>query len=183
MGRNRINFETLLSVALEIVDTDGPSELTLSNVAAGLGVRPSALYTHVDGVDGLRDVVAIRARTNLAESIQTSAVGVAGADAVQAIALAYRTFAQRHPGQYWVTITNAGVQTEGQSGIHEVLEAVFAAGGLPDSEARANATSAHASLHGFVSMEANGAVGEDAQFTHLVQLLAGLCQPHLRRST
>jgi AcrR family transcriptional regulator len=175
MTRKRIDFDTLLDVALDIVDTSGPSELTLSNVAAGLGVRPSALYTHVDGVDGLRDVVAVRARSNLTRSVQTSAIGVAGADAVQAIAWAYRAFAQRHPGQYWVTITNAEVHPDATSGIHDVFEAVFVAGGLADAEADAAATSAHVSLHGFVSMEAKGAVADDAHFTHLVQLLAGLC--------
>lgn len=175
MARTRIDLDSLLAVALDIVDTEGPSELTLSNVAAGLGVRPSALYTHVDGVEGLHEMVAVRARSNLTKSVRTSAIGVAGADAVQAIASAYRGFAQRHPGQYWVTITNVEVQSDDTSGIHDVFEAVFTAGGLPHSEANAAASSAHASLHGFVSMEAAGDAGDDAHFSHLVQLLAGLC--------
>ncbi len=129
----------------------------------------------MDGIDGLHHLVALTARSNLTRSVQTSAIGVAGADAVHAIAWAYRAFAQRHPGQYWVTVTDAELQPDGTAGIHDVFEAVFVAGGLPDAEARTAATSAHASLHGFVSMEARGAVGGDADFTHLVQLLAGLC--------
>jgi len=176
LARTRIDVDTLLAVALDILDASGPSELTLSNVAAGLGVRPSALYTHVDGVDGLHDVVAVRARSNLTRSVQTSAIGVAGADAVVAIASAYRAFAQLHPGQYRVTITNSSVRPEETSGIHDVFEAVFVADGLSDSAAAAAATSAHVSLHGFVSMEATGAVGDDAHFVHLVELLAGLCE-------
>jgi AcrR family transcriptional regulator len=176
MARNRIDLDALLAVALDILDhEDGPSDLTLSNVASGLGVRPSALYTHVDGVDGLHDVVAVKARSNLTKSVQTSAIGVAGADAVHAIAWAYRDFAQQYPGQYRVTITNAFSHPSATAGIHDVFEAVFAAGGLSDSDAEAAATSAHASLHGFVSMEANGAVSDDDHFTHLVQLLVRLC--------
>lgn len=175
MARNRIDLDALLAAALDIVDTDGPADLTLSNVAEKLGVRPSALYTHVDGIEGLHEVVAVRARSNLTKSVQTSAIGVAGADAVQAIASAYRTFALRHPGQYWVTITNVEVQSDSTTGIHDVFEAVFAAGGLPEVEAAAAATSAHASLHGFISMEAAGDLGDEAHFTHLVQLLASLC--------
>lgn len=175
MARNRIDLDALLAVALEIVDDDGPSELTLSNVASELGVRPSALYTHVDGVDGLHDVVAVRARSNLTKSVQSSAIGVAGADAVHAIAWAYRDFAQQHPGQYRVTITHASNHPDGTAGIHDVFEAVFTAVGLSDSDANAAATSAHASLHGFVSMEANGAISDDDHFAHLVRFLVRLC--------
>ncbi|NNE95085.1 MAG: hypothetical protein HKN24_03570 [Acidimicrobiales bacterium] len=171
----RIDLDSLLAVAVEIVDSAGPAELTLSNVAAGLGVRPSALYTHVDGVDGLRDVVAERARANLAQSVQTSAVGVAGADAVASIAVAYREFAHRYPGQYRVSLTTAAPEAPNHTPIGDVLQAVFVAGGLTSSEATSAAMSAHASLHGFVSMEASGSQIDDEHFSHLIELLSGMC--------
>lgn len=175
MPRNRIDPEDLVLVAVRIVDADGPAELTLSNVAAELGVRPSALYTHVDGSAGLRDVVARRARRNLATSVQASAVGVSGPRALAAIATAYREFARDHPGQYRVSITTDH-PTAGTDDVRSVLGAVFVASGLDHSAAEASAATAHASLHGFVSMEAGGGLTSAEHFSHMVELLSRLCR-------
>lgn len=180
MPRRRIDPADLLAVAVQIVDTDGPERLTLSNVASELGVRPSALYTHVDGSDGLRRAVAQAARENLARSIQASAVGVAGPRALHAIAHAYRLFAIDHPGQYRISITIEEAEpVPAEATIRTVLTAVFAAAGLEADVAAASAATAHASLHGFVSMESrSGSAAEPASdhFAHMVEMLARLCR-------
>ncbi len=181
MPRRRIDPADLVSVAVRIVDVEGPEQLTLSNVAAELGVRPSALYTHVDGSDGLRRAVAHAARQNLARSVQASAVGVAGPNALAAIAKAYRHFAIEHPGQYRISITIGELEpSAAEDSIRSVLTAVFAAAGLNEKDAAASAATAHASLHGFISMESRGGsapgpAGSD-HFRHMVEVLGRLCR-------
>ena len=85
---------------MKLVDGDGFDALNLSAVAEDLGVGPSALYTHVDGLSGLRYLVAVQSTTNLANVIRNAAVGVAGDGALEAIGTAYRQFAHTNAGQF-----------------------------------------------------------------------------------
>jgi AcrR family transcriptional regulator len=56
-------------MALEIVDEQGMAGLNAQAVAARLGVRPSALYKHVTGMDALVDLARDRALGDLDVSV------------------------------------------------------------------------------------------------------------------
>jgi AcrR family transcriptional regulator len=61
-GRRRgLDPDLLARTALEIVDEHGMAGLNARALAARLGVGPSALYKHVDGMDALVDLVIDRA--------------------------------------------------------------------------------------------------------------------------
>ena len=51
--------------ALAIIDRESLHALSLTAVAAELGIRPSALYTYFDSVEALRYAVAVQAMINL----------------------------------------------------------------------------------------------------------------------
>ncbi|MDF2916515.1 MAG: TetR family transcriptional regulator [Microbacterium sp.] len=53
LGGTELNRQHVLTVALELVDRDGLSGLTMRSLAAAMGVRPSALYWHFQTKDQL----------------------------------------------------------------------------------------------------------------------------------
>ena len=69
-----------MAAAMAIVDADGFDALTLSSVAARLGVGPSALYTHVDGLAGLHHAAGVEATRRLTVEVRDAAVGHANAE-------------------------------------------------------------------------------------------------------
>jgi len=172
----RISIAGLTDVALVLVDRHGLDALTLSGVAAELGVRPSALYTHVEGLEGLRYHVAVHATANLTARVRDAAVGRAGDDAIHALGSAYRAFAHEHPGQYASTLLPArGVDDElaaASASLLDVFARVYRSGGLGAEEAATAAAATRSAIHGFVTLEACAATpcgpAEDERFAHLL---------------
>ena len=157
MPRTRIDLDSVIAAAIELVDTDGLTSLTLSNVAHALDVRPSALYTHVDGAGHLHYVVAVAATDNLTTAIRNAAIGVAGHDAVIAVARAYHGFARQYPGQYAATLAPPATDDvdldEACASLLDVLGLVFRSLGLTEAQASGAAISLRSTLHGFLALQ------------------------------
>lgn len=175
MARIRIDLDQVLAAAVLIVDRGGLGDLSLSSVALHLGVRPSALYTHVEGSDGLHYVVAVNATNLLITSVRNAAVGVAGRDALLSMAMAYREFAVDHPGQYASTLVPPTLDhselVRANAELVALLAQVFATLGWEHQQAQAAARALRTGLHGFVALEVIGGTGDDEHFAHLVELL------------
>jgi AcrR family transcriptional regulator len=177
----------------------GLDRLTLSELAVRLGVRQPSLYNHIESLQGLHRHIAINAKRELAGVLASAAVGKSGADAVVAIATAYRRWALEHPGRYATTVrAPAPDDADDRAASAAATEVVFAVlsgfgfgfelgsgvggdaaiGG--DADAVVHATRAlRAALHGFVDLEARGGfalpVDLDESFGRLVAgLVAGL---------
>jgi AcrR family transcriptional regulator len=90
---------SLVCAAADLADASGWSELTLSKVAEAVDRHVSSLYSHVDGLDSLREDIAVLAVTELADVVWEATVGRSGADALSALAEAERDFARAHPGR------------------------------------------------------------------------------------
>ncbi len=166
MARTRIDNAGVIEAACSLADAGGLDALTLSAVAEVLGVRPSALYTYVDGAGHLHHVVAIQATHNLTDHVRRAAIGVAGENAVRAMAEAYRQFARSHPGQYAALVAppdavDDQLRVASQS-LQDLLVTVLAGLGLDDDIARQAATSMRSMLHGFVALETVAAHEVDA---------------------
>ena len=58
----------------------------MGDLAARLKIKPPSLYNHVDGVTGLRRMLALRAATMLDDAMVRVTVGKSGDDAVRAMA-------------------------------------------------------------------------------------------------
>jgi AcrR family transcriptional regulator len=166
MGRRRgLSRAVVVDTAAQLADRDGLDVLTLGAVAAELGVRPPSLYNHVDGLRGLRRDLALRGVGEMGERLRNAAVGRAGADALVAVAAAYRDYARERPGLY------AALQRAPEPGDDELrgaaarllapVLAVLGGYGLEEADAIHAARALRSALHGFVELERLGGFGID----------------------
>lgn len=176
MARIRIDLSRLTVEALTVVDRGGLDALTLSAVASALDVGPSALYTHVDGLDGLRSLVAAAATHNLATEVRTAAIGTSGDRAVTAMGIAYRDFALDHPGQFASTLLPPRRDDElavADAALTDVFVLVYGGMGLAPDASRLAARSTRSAIHGFLALEhATGTTpAHETEYHHLLATL------------
>ncbi|NIR34783.1 MAG: TetR/AcrR family transcriptional regulator [Actinobacteria bacterium] len=178
--RARLSRTGVVEIAVGVVDRHGYDALNLSVVAEALGVGPSALYSHVDGLDGLRRVVAVESVRRLTCDVRDAAIGTAGDDAVRAVATAYRDFVRRHPGRFAATLQSTGgaERADVDRELHSVFVLLHRAGGHDEQAAELAARSSRSALHGFAVLEhADPDGSHDAEFGHLVDLLCRILTP------
>ena len=177
MLRHPLSARGVTQAAMKLLDGDGFDALNLSAVAEDLGVGPSALYTHVDGLSGLRYLVAVQATTNLATEIRNAAVGVAGDGALEAIGTAYRQFAHANAGQFASTflppLSDNDDLANANRSLLDVFVLVYRAMGLTPDQSHLAARSTRSAIHGFCALElASGTTPDhDAEYRHLLQTL------------
>ena len=183
MPRQRLDPDTITRMAMAVVDDHGLDALSLSAVAQRLGVGPSALYSHVDGLEGLRQLVAMGAVRAMVTRVQQAAIGVAGPGAVASMGHAYRRFALEHPGQFRSTMAHPGQADDRMAAaLNELLDVfalVFSGAGLGRAESAAAARQARSAIHGFVSLEASaGSTPEhDSQYLELIEMVCRMIDP------
>jgi AcrR family transcriptional regulator len=181
MARKRgLELEHVVRTASALADAEGLEAVTLARVAAALEVRSPSLYSHVDGLAGLRRALALDAARRLGVDMAAAAVGNEGVEALRAIAVAYRSFAAAHPGAYATILTtpaeadDAEVYTVFAAQLPPIVTALEALGVAPD-EVIAVIRGFRSALHGFVSLEASGGFGlpgdVDRSFDLMVDLL------------
>jgi AcrR family transcriptional regulator len=88
----------VLRTAVEILDEQGVAGLTYSQLASRLGVRYQSLYSHVGTPQELARELHVRYLHSLGETTRAAAVGLAGRDALHAIALAHWEHGLANPG-------------------------------------------------------------------------------------
>jgi AcrR family transcriptional regulator len=94
----------VVAAAAGLADEVGLPNLTMGLLAERLGVRTPSLYKHVDGLDDVRNRIAVLAMTQLGDEVRGAIGGRSGRDALAAFATAFRAFVTRHPGRYAATI-------------------------------------------------------------------------------
>jgi AcrR family transcriptional regulator len=99
-----LDLTTVVEAAAAIADEHGIQEVTLASLAQKLGVRSPSLYNHVNGLNGLRNHLAIHGLEKLTTAINEALEGKSGEEAIHAIAEAYISFARKHPGLYELTL-------------------------------------------------------------------------------
>lgn len=157
--------EQVVGRAAQLVDADGFDSLTLAAVATRLGVRTPSLYNHVDGLPGLRRLLALRGLRALAELLRDAALARGGDAGLLALATAYRTFAREHPGLYRaLQQAPAAADDELAAAAGAVLEpllAVLRSYGLEGDDAIHAIRGVRSALHGFAELERAGGFGID----------------------
>jgi AcrR family transcriptional regulator len=181
MARKRgLELEHVVRAAAALADAEGIEALTMARVASALDVRSPSLYSHVDGLAGLRRGVALDAARRLGEAMAAAVSGREGADGLRAIAQAYRAFALGHPGAYATILTTPAEADDPEvyAVFAEQLPPIVAALtelGVDESEAIDVIRGMRSALHGFVSLEASGGFGLpgdlDRSFALMVDLL------------
>lgn len=160
MPRQGLDTRRVVEEAARIADADGPAQVTLARVAQALGVRAPSLYNHVDGRDALIRLLSMLSIGELAEALRDAAMGRSGADALTAIAHAYRAYAREHPGLYRSTVWAPAPGDEELAAVArralDVIAAVLAGWGFEGEEILHRVRAIRSALHGFVALEAEG---------------------------
>jgi AcrR family transcriptional regulator len=188
MARKRgLSTGQVVDAAAEIADAEGLEAVTLASVAARLGVRSPSLYAHVQGLEGLKRLLALRAAVLSAEELRAAAADHSGLEALREIAHASRRFATEHPGLYDAgqRAVRPGADKEDKELFHAMMEAVMPAfqalaeAGVDEPERLHLLRAIRAALHGFVALERAGSFvlpeSIEESFHRLVDLvLAGV---------
>ena len=160
MPRAGLDAESVTEAAAVIIDADGPAALTLTRLAADLGVAPPSLYKHVAGLDDLFVRVTTLSVRRLADDLTAATLGRSGREALLAIAEAYRRFAIEHAGLYALTqAAPAPGSTAHQAAAARAVEIVGAAlrsYDVPDDLLIHAIRMVRAGLHGFADIESRG---------------------------
>ncbi len=164
-GTTRLDRDTVISIAAEIVDQEGLGALSLKHMAAKAGVTQPALYRHVESLDDVWRALGLAARADLAAALSEATIGLAGADAVHAVANAWRDFGRRYPGRYrsterWPVSGDAELEAAVQQ-VVDVLALSLRSYQLPTDDVAHAARLLRSALHGFVSFE----LGDGHPFT------------------
>jgi AcrR family transcriptional regulator len=168
---------TVTEAAADLADEIGPADLSMSVVAARLGVKAPSLYKHVDSLSDLTHRIAVLGATELGDALRDATQGLAGGDALAAAARAVRAYVGDHPGRYAATTgaTPTGPDDPLAVALERILEslaAVLRGYDLgPDQQVHA-LRMLRSVLHGFATLESsNGfqmSTDVDESFTWMV---------------
>ena len=165
MGRKAgITLDDVAVAAMTIADRDGLDAATLTAVADELGIKTPSLYNHVDGLNGLRRVLAIHGSQILLEQFREAIAGLSGVDALRAIAEADRQFAQNHPGLF-ASFLPAPAPGEDDELYDALAQPIFLVAGvllemgIPQEKAIHLLRGTWAMLYGFLDLESKGGFG------------------------
>ena len=184
--RAGLDQASVVEAAVKLIDEEGIEQLSLGRLAERLGVRTPSLYNHVAGLPGLKHDLTLYCLHDLLDLILRSTVGKSRAEAIFALANAYRAYAREAPGRYALTVQapdpgDQEVQALAQQ-LVDVVRAVLAPYRLSEEVAIHAIRGLRSIVHGFISLEVAGGfampVDLDASFYWLINLfIAGLSQP------
>lgn len=186
MPRAGLDAESVVDAAAELADREGLDKLTLAHLADRLGVRPPSLYAHVNGLADLRARVGARGVAEMSTAMSEAATGRAGREALRAVADVYRRFARVHPGLY-AAMQRAPQDPDSDEAaaanrLVEVFAAVLRGYGLEGDDAIHAIRLVRSALHGFVTLENEGAFRMPISLEETYRRLIAMLDRGLRAS-
>lgn len=145
----RTSSAAIVAAGREIIESGGPSGLTMHAVAERVGVRAPSLYKRFRDRDAL--LAAVAEATVLALTERLDAAG----DDLSALARTYRTFAHAQPEGFRLMFTASAPEAALHRSSEPILRACAALVGEADALAAARLFTAWAT--GFLQMELAGA--------------------------
>jgi AcrR family transcriptional regulator len=187
MPRAGLSPDAVVTAAIGLLDTAGPEGVTLAAVAAVTGVATPSLYKHIDSLDSLRRLIAVRSMNDLADRLTTAVLGRSQDDALRALMAAYRDYALAYPNRYAALPQQPAPDPDlaaAGTRIVEVILAVLRGYGIEGHDAIHATRAVRAAAHGFASLQAAGAfqLAEDLDTSYdrlIGMLITGLRQPAL----
>jgi AcrR family transcriptional regulator len=171
--------DDVVETAARVAEEHGPAAISITRIARELGVRQSALYRHVDGVEALLQALALRAQRSLLSRITRAGIGRARDEALSAVAVAWRSYVHEQPGAYsslsQVVTDRDPVLEQSSDDISGVLELALRGYALSPERTAQVATCVRSTLHGFCLLEKDGGYpgpyDVDENFDRLIRLL------------
>lgn len=152
----------VLEAAAALADEHGLDALTLAALAARLGVTTPTLYHYFPGLPGLRRELALLGLRDLEVTLGRAVMGRAGADALRALADAYRAYVNEHPGLYAATVRAVPEDAElaaAQTRVVEIALRALDAYHLSPDDAIHAVRMLRSITHGFATIEVAGGFG------------------------
>jgi AcrR family transcriptional regulator len=163
MPRAGLDPSIVIAAGAELANAQGLDALTLTALAERLKVKPPSLLHHIGSLQQLRRQLALVGLRGLKDAVSAAAVGLAGADAIRAMAHAYRDYARAFPGVYEASqVAPDPDDPECRTALHQVFEVVAAAFRVYRLSRTAllhEVRALRGSLHGFVALEARRGFG------------------------
>jgi len=184
--RVRLDKNAVVQAAVEILNTEGVQALTLSHLAAKLGIQTPSLYNHVDGLTGLQQELAVLNARLLADCFSAAAIGKSGSELFMDVSQAFRAYVKEYPGLYMSMLRSSATQQVLDPNLQQEEErtmkvglAIMASLGLQGEDAIHGLRAFRSMVHGFATLEVAGGFGLpqdcDESFRKLVlALVAGL---------
>lgn len=177
-----LDQKTVIQTAADLADKSGLEEVTLATLADRLGISAPTLYHYVNGLSGLRNALAVLGARELARVLGQAVMGRSDGEAIEALAHAYRAFAEAHPGLYNALQRAASPDDialrEAGAEVVEVALRVLAPYQSERNDAIHIVRLWRSMLHGFVSLEMIGGFGLpqeiDETFRRLVKAMIRL---------
>ena len=195
MGRptkeNSLTPQDVIEAAITCIDQEGESALGVNRVARSLGIKPPAIYKHLDGNAALRRAVVFTLWRRFLALLQQQATEPTEPRALlRLLGHTHRNFARTHPARYKVMMQfqmqptdpeAAAIIFESLSFLHRALQSYeFTETELIDAMRIANAA-----LYGFISIEQSGLMtlkrSTDASYEVMLDVLIVAFQ-HIRQS-
>jgi AcrR family transcriptional regulator len=153
----------VIAEAVRQVDQHGWYQLSMGDLATRLKIKTPSLYNHVDGMNGLRRMLALRAAQLLDDALVRVTIGKSGDAAVLAMAQAHRSFLKAHPGLAEATVAAPPKKDrEWNAATDKVVHTcvtVLQGYGLELDDALHALRGIRSAVHGFALMERNGGFG------------------------
>lgn len=175
--------EEILKAARALVERHGVEGLSMQSLATKVGIRAPSLYNRFADRDAIVDRLALLAMAELATALAT--IPDAGAVEAELVKMAhvYRDFARRHPHLYRLLFANrpdgAGLPARRVATVQPLFVRLQQL--VPKAKILPAARTLVAYLHGFVSMELEGAFhlgGEvDEAFAFGIRTILGALAP------
>ena len=181
--RARLTKTAVVQAAADLINTEGPSALSLNRLAEILDIRTPSLYNHVEGLPGLQRELAVMNARLLADRLSAAAIGKSGQELFLEVAQAFRDYVKEYPGLYLSTLRSSGKQEVQDETLMREEEralkvglAVMASLGLQGKDAIHALRAFRSMVHGFATLEVAGGFGLpedcDESFRRMVQSLA-----------
>jgi AcrR family transcriptional regulator len=160
--RAGLGTDEVVAAGAALADEVGFDNVTLAVLAERLGVKPPALYKHVDGIADLQHRIAALAMAEYGEQVRDALQAKVAADAIDAVFTTMRSYVEDHPGRYAATV---GAQFHGEDDplylaglrVIESLRAVIASYGVPAADLDHAIRTVRCTLHGFAVLQAANA--------------------------
>ncbi|MEV7618278.1 WHG domain-containing protein [Streptomyces sp. NPDC089799] len=160
-ARAGLTPDRIVEATAELADSAGFDRISVSALARHFGVRDASLYSHVRGLQDLRERLAVRCAAEFADRLGAALAGRSGRDALAGFATAYRDYAVQHPGRYAATQFPLAPEITAASPGHRLMieytYALFRAYDLAEPDLTDAVRLLRSTLHGFAALEAAAA--------------------------